>query len=153
MAGAILGQDPNGNLITIRVDADGNLLLAAGGVVLASESATYNYNKSAALTNNVVKKVVFKTAGAVASQAKRYDLRVVGGAGYAGKVHIRVFTAASGAATVTNEHFFLYSDESRLSIPCNISEIHLLSIDGGAVGATFYLDAYSDEDITGTTIA
>ncbi len=154
MAGAILGQTPSGSVTTVKTDADGNLNIAAGGVVLASESAVSNYNNSAALTNNVVKKVVFKDAASAASQCKRFNLRVVGGSGYAGKVHFAVFVASPGAGThVTNANFFLYSDESMLSIPCNVSEIHLVSIDSGAVGATFYIDAYSDEDISGTTIA
>lgn len=56
--------------------------------------------------------------------------------------------------TVVVGHWPYVSGDTDRTVPMTCSEIHFLNVDAvGAVAMTVYIDAYSDEDISGTTFA
>jgi len=56
--------------------------------------------------------------------------------------------------TVVVGHWPYVSGDADRTVPMTCSEMHFLNVDAvGAIAMTVYIDAYSDEDISGTTFA
>ena len=97
--------------------------------------------------------VTFKDADGNNTRAKRVSIRFGAAAGHIGKIH-RVFYNRHGTmADADASNMFNYAGEVELVIPFMCAQVKIFAIDPGAMAYGVYIDAFSDEDITGTTIA
>ncbi|RLC88410.1 MAG: hypothetical protein DRJ03_02705 [Chloroflexi bacterium] len=117
-----------------------------------------NFNGSEDCADDATLTVAFKNSDGDGSTAKRVQVRITADdPAWDGKVHYKYFAsrdpAIPAAAPVTTDNFFLYVGESELEIPAFTGQIQFLNKDAvGAVGIRVYIDAFSDEDISGTTM-
>jgi len=116
----------------------------------------YNFNSALAVTAATVERLVFKNAAGVATRAKRIMLRFdYDPAAAAPVVPSRIsykFFAAKGLAAsadpVAGSNMFVFPGEPMLTVEGDaIAEFRLYTADSDVV---LYIDAYSDEDISGS---
>lgn len=112
-----------------------------------------NFNSSGAIASGNGKlTITFKDASANLTRAKRIFLRIDAAIGFTGYIHYVCYSAHGTVSDAASSNFFLMAGETLLEIPFYCAQIKLLNTDA-AINATVYIDAYSNDDISGSTIA
>lgn len=106
-----------------------------------------NFNGSNALTANVAGAFIFKNAAGVQTRAKEIFIRIDAGvSGDLAKINYRLNLSGTPVAPTTAQQF-LDVGGWMTQIKCFAASIGFLTVNANCVA---YIDAYSDEDISGT---
>ena len=109
----------------------------------------HNYNYKQNLAAGGVRNITFKDASAGLTRAKRLFIRIEEATGaHSGAVHYKLRSDHGTIVNATANNFFMYNGETLLEIPFFCAQIDFLNGDAGTA-IDIYIDAYSDEDISG----
>jgi len=96
--------------------------------------------------------ITFKDTNGNNTRAKRVHLRIDAAGGHSGEVYRKPYNRHGAVVAAAAGDFYFLAGESMLELPFYTAQINVLNSDA-AVACTVYYEAFSDEDITGTTIA
>ncbi len=115
----------------------------------------YPFNKGHALADSAALTLSFKDAAGVPRFAKRIRIVIGSPANYTGVVYMKQFNQRDPitADHVDNTCLPLFAGATELIEDVYCAQIEFLSVDGGAVGNTVNVEAWSDTDISGSDFA